>query len=77
MLQLTFREDRTIWQMPQKQPFEDRPAPLGAVLHQSLALDYDLVQQVHDKVNQMEILHGIYSPTFVGDCSMQQPPTLQ
>lgn len=44
-----------------------RPTPLGDALYQSRVLDYDLVRQVRDELNEMPILKGIYKASFLGE----------
>ena len=44
-----------------------RPTPLGDALYESRVLDYDLVRQVRNQMNKIEILKGIYNPSFVGE----------
>mmetsp|Transcript_25229 Transcript_25229/g.55086 ORF Transcript_25229/g.55086 Transcript_25229/m.55086 type:complete len:478 (-) Transcript_25229:2759-4192(-) len=44
-----------------------RPTKLGQALYESRVLEYDLVRQVRDEMDQMEIMPGVFDPTFVGD----------
>ena len=44
-----------------------RPTPLGDALYASRVLDYDLVRQVREEMNEMKILKGIYDPSFLGE----------
>ena len=44
-----------------------RPTPLGDALYESRVLDYDLVRQVRDEMNQMTILEGVYDASFLGE----------
>eukprot|EP00934_Nitzschia_sp_Nitz4_P001889 Nitzschia sp. Nitz4//scaffold118_size93875//21477//22979//NITZ4_004780-RA/size93875-augustus-gene-0.93-mRNA-1//-1//CDS//3329533700//1889//frame0 len=44
-----------------------RPTPLGDALYQSRVLDYDLVRQVRDEMNQFPILKGVYDSSFLGE----------
>ena len=44
-----------------------RPKPLGDALYECRVLDYDLVRQVRDDMNNMEILKGVYDASFLGE----------
>jgi myo-inositol-1-phosphate synthase len=49
-----------------------RPTPLGQALYASRILDYDLVRQVQDEMDQLPIMPGVWDPDFIGD---SQHPT--
>jgi myo-inositol-1-phosphate synthase len=44
-----------------------RSKPLGDVLYESRILDYDLVRQVRQEMNDMKILKGVYDASFLGE----------
>lgn len=44
-----------------------RPTPLGDALYESRVLDYDLVRQVREEMNDMPILKGVYDASFLGE----------
>lgn len=44
-----------------------RSTPLGEALYNSRVLEYDLVRQVRDEMNQITIMKGIYDSTFLGE----------
>jgi myo-inositol-1-phosphate synthase len=44
-----------------------RPTPLGDALYQSRVLDYDLVRQVRDEMNQFPVWKGVYTASFLGE----------
>eukprot|EP00957_Ditylum_brightwellii_P035753 2710656-Ditylum_brightwellii.AAC.1 len=44
-----------------------RPTKLGDALYESRVLDYDLVRQVRDEMNDIEIMKGVYDASFVGE----------
>eukprot|EP00980_Cylindrotheca_fusiformis_P015247 scaffold4239_cov80-Cylindrotheca_fusiformis.AAC.4 len=44
-----------------------RPTKLGDALYASRVLEYDLVRQVRDEMNDMEIKKGIYDESFLGE----------
>jgi myo-inositol-1-phosphate synthase len=44
-----------------------RPTPLGDALYNSRVLEYDLVRQVRDEMNQIHIMKGIYDSSFLGE----------
>lgn len=44
-----------------------RPTPLGDALYSSRVLDYDLVRQVRDDMNQFPIMKGVYDASFLGE----------
>ena len=44
-----------------------RPTKLGDALYDARILDYDLVRQVRDEMNDIPILKGIYDKSFVGE----------
>jgi myo-inositol-1-phosphate synthase len=44
-----------------------RSTKLGDALYNSRVLDYDLVRQVRDEMNEMKILKGVYDASFLGE----------
>jgi len=44
-----------------------RPTPLGDALYHSRVLEYDLVRQVRNDMNQIKIMKGIYDSSFLGE----------
>jgi len=44
-----------------------RPTPLGDALYASHVLDYDLVRQVREPLNKIEIMKGVWNPSFIGE----------
>jgi myo-inositol-1-phosphate synthase len=44
-----------------------RPTRLGQALYDSRVLAYDLVRQVRDEMDEMEIMPGVFDPSFVGE----------
>ena len=44
-----------------------RPTKLGDALYQARILDYDLVRQVREEMNDVPIMKGIYRADFVGE----------
>ncbi len=44
-----------------------RPTPLGDALYESHVLDYDLVRQVRAPLNQIEVMKGVWNPSFIGE----------
>jgi len=44
-----------------------RPTPCGDALYANRVLEYDLVRQVREEMNQVEIMRGVYDPSFVGE----------
>ena len=47
-----------------------RSTPLGEALYSSRVLEYDLVRQVRDEMNQITIMKGIYDSTFLGESQL-------
>ena len=43
-----------------------RPTKPGDALLQAQILDYDLVRQVRDEMNQTKVFRGVYDPRFIG-----------
>ena len=43
------------------------PTGLGDALYASRILDYDLVRQVRDEMNEWPVMKGVFDPGFVGD----------
>ena len=43
------------------------PTGLGDALYASRILDYDLVRQVRDEMNEWPVMKGVFDPDFVGD----------
>jgi len=44
-----------------------RPTPLGDALYECRVLEYDLVRQVRDEMNDLTILKGVYNEDFLGE----------
>lgn len=43
------------------------PTGLGEALYHSRILDYDLVRQVREEMNELPVMPGIFDPDFVGE----------
>ena len=44
-----------------------RPTPLGKALYECRVLEPDLVRQVRDEMDRLEIMEGIWDPSFIGE----------
>ena len=43
------------------------PTPLGEALYRSRILDYDLVRQLREEMDQREVMRGVFDADFVGE----------
>jgi myo-inositol-1-phosphate synthase len=44
-----------------------RPTPLGRALYDCRVLEPDLVRQVREEMDKMEIMEGVWDPSFIGE----------
>ena len=44
-----------------------RASPLGQALYEARVLDYDLVRQVREEMDEIAVMPGVFDPSFVGE----------
>jgi myo-inositol-1-phosphate synthase len=44
-----------------------RPTKLGQALYNCRVLEYDLVRQVREEMDDVEIMEGVWDPSFIGE----------